>query len=220
MGFLVYQDYVIRNNTSAQDFFKSLFDNDRIFNVTELNRKFGRIQEYSSTYYILRKNYSIVEIEPGKAVAFEVLENLGITKDMMRKFCDAVCNFVGEEYFTIKSLRDEGFSFSEMQVPYGDWFYASILREDDRLRNQRAFPQIIFKKTDERISRKAMIIETINEEEVLNRSTLIKLFNQIYGIEIDNADIELAISDSEIYYDKASQQFYASYGLYRRMKRN
>lgn len=219
MGFMVYKNYVIRNTyKNAIDYFTTILTANDSFNILALNKRYGSIVEYTSTLSNLRHNYSIIEIAPYEYIRYSILEKKGITRDTLKDFCDHVAAFVSKEYFTMHSLRNSGFDFQIEGLSYSDWFYGSIVREDDRFSFQRTLPQQLLRKTTEAVSRKALINEIIDSEQEVNLTSLLSMLRNDYGMDVCKSDIELAISDSEVYYDPINDKYYATYGLYKKMR--
>ena len=197
-------NYVLKGYPNAQSFFLALFLEHEIFDIAPIARRYAGITEMSSALSMARSDYTIVEYEPSHYVNISMLEQLGITRERIQAYCDAVCGFVQDEYFTVYSLRKMGFQNDmENAAPYGDWFLASLLRADKRLNYQRTGDYAIFRKGTGKVSRKQFIVDIIHREESLYMRDLISLLEDDYGVKIDRWDIEAAIEETDIVFEHA-----------------
>lgn len=59
------------------------------------------------------------------------MNEFGITKEILKDYCKDVINFVGEgKYFTLFSVKNDGFSHELDELGFEDWFYTSLLIEN------------------------------------------------------------------------------------------
>ena len=80
----------------------------------------------------------IIEFEPYQYINIRRLEKLGFTKEKLREYGSQVWSYlVDDRYFTIQSIRSDGFESDLDVLGFGDLFYASILKEDGRFSWQR-----------------------------------------------------------------------------------
>ena len=66
---------------------------------------------------------------------------------MIREFCDAVYDFIGnEEYFSAHSLKLDDFESDLYELGFEDWFYANLLISDNRFSSCLAWGCLILYK--------------------------------------------------------------------------
>lgn len=201
LGFVVNRSYVVRGYNSARDYFQHLLLEPDEVDITEYKKRFSGLTEFSATLDKVRDTYEILEVNTNHFVNYRVFENQGLTKEIFRKFCDEVAEFAGEEYFTMHSLRSDGFASSGKCVEQGDKFCESLLREDNRFQYQRTGGFSIFRRSEQPISRRSLIIDMIREEEIIEINDLIKQLFSVYGLSIERWDVIEAIGSTNIHYD-------------------
>lgn len=78
--------------------------------------------------YKLKSEYEIIEFSPNKYIHFRRLNEFRVNN--VKDIADVI-KFVGEgKYFTLVSLKNEGFSHELDELGFEDWFYTSLLVEN------------------------------------------------------------------------------------------
>lgn len=218
MGFSVLSRYVYRNHDSLDAYFRYLLTKEDITDITPYRRKFAYIVSFSSTLVNMKNNLEILEFEPNQIITFRKLEAGGITKEDLKAFCDEVADFVEEgTYFSVQSIKRDGFVSDLFDLGFSDWFYASLLTSDDRFRNTRAFGNIILFKGDVRISIQSFEESLIREHGSIDVYDLMTEMEEIYGCRItDRLDLIYKVGGTDVYYDKYTDRLYANEGVYNR----
>lgn len=218
MGFSVLSRYVYRNHDSLDAYFRYLLTKEDITDITPYRRKFAYVVSFSSTLVNMKNNLDILEFEPNQIITFRKLEAGGITKEDLKAFCDEVADFVEEgTYFSVQSIKRDGFVSDLFDLGFSDWFYASLLTSDDRFRNTRAFGNIILFKGDVRISIQSFEESLIREHGSIDVYDLMTEMEEIYGCRItDRLDLIYKVGGTDVYYDKYTDRLYANEGVYNR----
>jgi DNA-binding CsgD family transcriptional regulator len=219
LGFKVYSNYAIKDKfNSATEYFNYLLTKDDITYTINFPNKVNLIISYTTQLYKLKGNYEIIEFSPNKFLNFRKLQEFGITKDMLRSYCDDVLKFVGtSKYFTLHSLRVEGFSHELDRLGFDDWFYTSILTEDNL--------NFSYQKLGEN---KLMLCGKFNvkfedflEFIVYNQDSfsidiyeLIYMLRSYYNISVNISKIREIVKNSTMFYDAVSEKIYADYDTY------
>ena len=144
------------------------------------------------------------------------LEKAGVSKEMIRDYCDAVYQFIGEdEFFSAKSLKDSGFESDLYDLGFSDWFYGNLLISDQRFSFGNMFGNLIFKKGKCQITVKDFAYDIIRQYEVIDRYDLMSEMNDRYGCSAgDFWDIYYKVQDTGVYYDKILDRVYLNEDLY------
>ncbi|MDO5713686.1 MAG: hypothetical protein Q4Q07_04570 [Tissierellia bacterium] len=131
LGFLNYENYVVRDTfLNGTQYFNHLLTAQDEVDLSEIDGRIKKIPNFSALLYRLRSTYTIIEYQPDKYVSLDSLREQGITEDHLRQYIDSVLDFVGDGiYFTITSLRADGFTHALDKLNYDAWFYASVLAE-------------------------------------------------------------------------------------------
>ena len=218
MGFSVLSRYVLRNYSSLDEFFETLLASDNEVDLVPLRKRFGYVQAFSSTLMEMKKSLHVVEFEPNRILSFHLLDNRGITLEKVRKFCDSVFDFVENgAYFSICSLKNNGFESELFDMGFSDWFYANLLISDERFSYCKMLGTIILYKGHENISIKSFAMLCIERHGSINVNELIDELKNKFGCKVvDRADVLYKLADSGVHYDKIFDRLYASQDVYYR----
>lgn len=218
MGFVVNSNYVIQHHSSAEDYFADLLNRDDIFDILPFRERYSKLTLYYTIFTQMRKNLDIIEIEPGRFMNFRRLARAGITKEMLTGFCAEVYDFAKDKsFFTIQSLKKDGFDSELFECGFEDYFYASLLISDDRLSYQKLFSTIVFYKGKINLMLKDFISDIIKRERKIDYYELDTLLREYYGCaNVDKYDIVAKTRDADVFYDSELQKFYSNQEEYYR----
>ena len=208
----------MQNYPSLEEYFRDLLTREDIVDISAYRRRYVYVQVFSVQLMELKRSLDIIEYEPNQIINFRKLQEFGITKEMIHEFCSAAYDFVGEgEYFTNQSLRLSGFHSELYELGFSDWFYANLLISDPRFTFANVFKTKVFYKGIEQISRKSFIADIIKSYGEIDAIDLSRELNERYGCDIhDKSELVYNVQDTEIYYDKLLDRFYASAECYYR----
>ena len=218
MGFKVYSGYVVRNHPSARQYFRKILTSSEIVDYSAYADRYTLLGEWNTTLNHLKDHFEVVEFAPYQLVRRDRLERFGVTVESLHAFCDEVFQFVeSEQYFTIYSLRKNGFDAPLFSLGFDDWFYSSILREDNRFANIRigsySYPTLIFCNGTVPVTRQSFI-EYLLDGGSMDRDDLFTMMETDYNVAMDKHDIYKIVSDSDLYYDPTMGKVYANKDLY------
>lgn len=218
MGFTVLSRYVIQNYPSLEAFFEDILTDKDIIDITPYRKRFVYVQMFSQKLMELKKKLQVVEFEPNQIINIRKLEQVGVSREVVFEFCDAVYDFVEDNtYFSIRSLKQDGFESELYGLGFSDWFYSNLLISDDRFSFGQMYGNIILYKGRENISIKSFEMDRIKEYGIVDRFDLITELIDRYGCKIsDYLDVIYKVQGTEIYYDKILDRLYANYDVYNR----
>ncbi len=218
MGFLVNSNYALQNHSSAEAFFTHLLTKDDIYDVQSYFSRFGSIRMFTQTYYELLINHQIFRFEPDQIITLRRLERLNVTLDTIENYCAAVQDYQeADSYFTMESLRQDGFAHPLDALGFDDFFYASLLGMDKRFSSHRVFGGFVLFNgtTNSRFSIADFIIAQLGDYDSVDPDEFILDIKDRYGIVIPNRyEITMAIKDTELYYDDIMDKIYRDKSLY------
>ncbi len=215
MDFGVYSTYAIQNYKSARQYFIHLLTDKDITDLREYKRKFCYIMAYHQALSELKQNKEIMEFEPDRIIHIRRLESQGISKEDLQDFCDSVYDYVDDSCFSIKSLRENGFSHYLYDLGFSDWFYAGLIASDERFAGTSVFGARILKKGNEPVTIRNFITELVKDEKSIDLIDLYDMMKDKYGCLVkEKYEITEKIKDSEIFYDSYLDRLYASEDLY------
>lgn len=216
IGFMVYSSYVVSNRyMSANDYFRKILTTDDIVDAREWNEKMY-LPTFLSMLYAVRNEFEIVEYLPLQYMNIKKLNEYGVTKADLKNYSDLVKQFVKpNQFFTIHSLRKNGFSHELDRLGFDDWFYSSLLAESKndfacrRVGGDRLFS---YKKED--IVYMDLVESIVCEKEKISITSLQEYILNEYGFAVDIYDLPYDIKKTKLYYDGIMKNVYSSHDAY------
>ena len=188
MGFKVYSSYVIKDTyLNATSYFRYILTADDVIDSRNFPSSLRSQVSYTSELAILKNRYEIIEFEPLQYINRRRLESVGIVVQDINDYCEKVSQFVQPyDYFTIHSLRRQGFTHPMDALKFDDWFYASILTEDrERYCYQRMGGTKVFCQISDQVMMEnyfKYIVEKYGSMEISEFSCTLK---EDFGVNID-----------------------------------
>ena len=217
LDFRVYSGYVVRNTyASAADYFRSLLTVDDVVDARNIRKSIQCLVAYSSELYKLRAIYEIVEFSPLQYINIRRLNEVGVTKEQLKSYCNSVANqYEKGEYFTVVSLWKDGFVHEMDELGFGEWFYASVLLEDRaRFSYQRIGGTRIFLCGKTGANLGDMLVWILEVRREIDFYDLMDLLKDHYGITLSKEKLLTVISGTELYYDRIMEAVYIDYDTY------
>lgn len=217
LDFRVYSGYVVKNTyPTAADYFRYLLTTDDIVDARNISKSIQSVVAYSSELYSLRAEYKIVEFSPLQYINIRRLNEVGVTIDNFENYCKAVAhNYEKGEYFTVTSLRRDGFTHEMDDLGFDEWFYASVLLEDrERFSYQRIGGTRVFLRGKSGANLGDMLVWLLEKYQKIDFYDLKDLLENHYGIVLPKEKLHTIISGTELYYDTIMEAVYIDYDTY------
>lgn len=216
MGFTVLSRYALQNYDSLEGYYEDILTRNEITDITPYRKRFAYVQAFSAKLTELRRDLQVIEFEPNQLISYRKLERSGITRNVIQEFCDEVYEFVADrEYFSIRSIKQDGYSSDLFDLGFSDWFYANLLISDDRFSYGSMFNNMILYKGNENITIKSFIIARIKAARQIDIYDLMSELTDRYGCKIvEKSNITYRVHDTEVYYDTILDRLYANKDLY------
>ncbi|MFJ5717380.1 DNA-directed RNA polymerase subunit alpha C-terminal domain-containing protein [Neobacillus sp. NPDC093127] len=219
LGFKVYSNYAVTDKfNTATEYFNYLLTKDDITYFDNIPSEIKGTISFTSQLYRLKAEYEITEFSPNKYINFRKLKQIGITKKMLKMYCNVVLNFVGgSKYFTLSSLRKEGFSHELDELGFDEWFYTSILVEDkNNLSYQRIGGNKLMLSGDFDVMFEDFLEFIVYSQDSLfiDIYELSYRLQEYYNIRISIWKLIEIIKNSTMFYDVVSEKVYADYDIY------
>lgn len=145
-GYIIYVGYIISDRFSnSAEYFRYKFSAEFIDNRNEDSRLHTVSRRYS-VMTSLQNNLDIIEYETKQYVSYSRFQAIGINKEQLFNFSDAVYNFTKEEIFTIQSIKNEGFYDELFELGFEDLFYSSIAKTHKNLHYTKFGGGALFRK--------------------------------------------------------------------------
>lgn len=218
LGFVVNSGYALQNHPTASAYFTHLLTKDDVYDVRDILNHYGSIQMFNQTYSELLKNHQIFLFEKDQIITLRRMEKLGITEENMEAYCEAVRDFVEDNtYFTLVSLRQDGFTHPLEQLGFDDYFYVSLLGSSEGFSSQRAYGSIVLYRGERtgHFSRADFLVSLLREYESVDLDEFIGDVQNRFGVSIPSRfDVTQAVHGSELYYDSIMDKIYRNKELY------
>ena len=220
LGFHVYPGYVgyiVRNTYSgATYYFNELLTKDDIVDMRDYDKILGNIVTYRSELYRIRNDYEIIEFSPWQYINIRRLNEYGVTKQTLIEYSNAISNFTEKgEYFTIKSIHQDGFSHSLDDLGFDEWFYSSVLVEQpEKFSSQRLGGTRLFFCGKTTVTIGDMLYWLLEKYQKIDIYDLVQLLENRYGITMSANKLREIIKETELYYDTIMEAVYIDYDTY------
>ena len=218
LGFLVNSGYAVQHYPTAEAYFRKLLTKDELFDISDYLKRFGSVTMFNQVYAELLQSHQIFRFAPGKIVNLRRLQRLQVTEETIRDYCEAVSAFAEpDSYFTVKSLRRDGFRHALDELGFDDYFYASLLWMDERFSGQRVFGSIVVYngKVFGQFSTADFLQAALREYDSVEPEDFMWDVEERFGVTIPNRyEVTAAVKDSELYYDSIMDKIYRDKALY------
>jgi hypothetical protein len=215
MGFVVASTYVVQHYPTADAFFESLLTSADIVDGAPISKRYTTVGAYSMCLARLKEDLEIVEFEPYQYINIRRLEKMGISKEKLYNYRDCAWSFLSsDDFFSVKSLIQDGFDHELHSLGFMDLFYATILKSDNRFTWQRVGNAVIFNPRREQFSVHDFLVSYVESVKSINIDEMVSELNDRYGIEFDRWDIMNKVKGSAVYYDSIMETLYADYETY------
>ena len=217
LGFKVYSGYAVRATyNAATEYFSKLLTSSDDFSLDEYPAGISLIQSFMQILYELRESREYVEYKPHCYVSQRKLDSLGVTREKINAFCEEVRDFArGKKYFTIASLREDGFNHQIGTENYDDWFYSSLLIEDkENFSYKRIGRTKVLMNGVTEVSFADMLVWIIEQRQRMTYSALNRHLEKYYGIFLAKDKLLSIIHETSLFFDPIEQEIYINYGAY------
>ena len=215
MGFLVGSTYAIQHHLTAEAYFEHLLTTNDVIDIAPIRKRYTGLTTYSAYLAGIKHDMRIIEFEPYQYINIRRLEKLGFTKEKLREYGSQVWSYlVNDEYFTIQSIRNDGFESELDGLGFGDLFYASLLKEDGRFSWQRVGNAVVLNPKGNPFTVHDFLVDYITNAGSVNVDDFSLKLREKYGIVLDRSAIIEKVKGSDVYYDSIMEKLYADYSLY------
>lgn len=217
LGFRVYENYVVRNTYSnAASYFRAILTGENLVDATAFDPAILRTNSYGSILQSLRSTYEIVEYQPLHYINLHRLEAGGVGRERLQDYCGEVAKrYEPGQFFTLGSLRANGFSHPLDDLGFDDWFYSSLLAEDrEHFTYQRIGGTRLFRRGTERAMMGDMLTWLLNREQKMDLYDLMDLLQDHFGIRLPKEKVMEIIRGTDLYYDTIMEAVYIDYDTY------
>lgn len=214
IGYNVNESCIVSSKyKSNKDYFHQKLNEKQIFNINELGEN---IKTITQLYYILKEykeNYILLEYQPDKYINISKLNEKGYTIDDIKDYIISINNFNNKKYFTIESLKNQGFNHMLNELGFENYFYASIIQSSKKYISRATGKNKIFT-TDKIFEIKNLFYQIIKETGNLEITDFINHLIKCYNIYYPKDKIIQIIQNSNMYYSVIYNKIYIDYEVY------
>ncbi len=218
LGFIVNSGYAIRHYPSADAYFRQLLTRDEVYSAAAYLKRYGTVQMFNQAYAELLQSRQIFRFEKDQIITLRRLGRLQITRETIEDYCAAVQAFTEEEsYFTVSSLRRDGFRHPLDELGFDEYFYGSLLWSDQRFSGQRVFGTIVLfnGKVNGMFSIADFLSTQLRSYDSVEPEDFMQDMEERFGIRIPNRyEVIYAIKSKELYYDSIMDKIYRDKALF------
>lgn len=217
LGFSFNDSYLIRRTyPSASEFFRRKLLESDIVDTRDFPKAMLNSVTYSSEKYDLRSRRVITEFLPGQYINISRLNSVGISKENLDKYCEEVKAFVPKNtFFTVSSVRHDGFDSELHELYFDEWFYSSVLAEDkENFSYIRCGNTRVFFSGQNKFNLSDFIVWLVERETKIEIYDLEDLCKNRYGASIDRYKLISIANSSGLYYNEIMETVYIDYDTY------
>ena len=209
-GSLIYSDKFL----NAERCIKYKICENDIFDGNLLDKRITTNQTYYCALQALKSNLDVIEFSPNQFINIKRLESNGVTKVQLKDYIDKVYNFMGSKIFTIKYLRQKGFTHNLDNLGFDDLFYGSILLSDSRFSYRKLGNQILLSTKGRTVAINDLIEYIVSKYRSIDIYDLMDYMKDRYGISVEKSKIQTMAKDIDLYYDSIMEKVYIDYDEY------
>ena len=219
LGYKISGGYIIKNQyNSASNYFFQFLRKNEIIKLDNISSRIKNLPMFVLQLYKLKEEYEIIEFLPNYFINFNKLKKLGITKECLKEYCLNVLDFIGEDkYFTLFSLKKEGFYHKLDELGFEDYFYTSILIEDrGRISYKRIGKNKLMYSSNGGVNFESFLEYIVYQQEKLYIEIyeLNDLLKEKYNLQFNTNELIGFIKNTSMYYDPVSKMVFADYEIY------
>lgn len=153
-----------------------------------------------------------IEFLPKQYIRASKLEKMGATRELLTDFAKKAADFAQGNYFTIFSLKKQGFQHELFALPFETYFYESVLRYSQRVKSFYVGigSTYVFRETECSGMRK-MLEDLIGEIGSIGVCELLEYLESVYGIKLEKYKLTAWAKDSRLYYSESLEKIFKDY---------
>lgn len=202
------------NMESRKGFFVQQFQKSDILDITPYLQQYGT-EAIQTALKSMEENLDILEFEENQYINIRKLEKAGVKKSQLQAYGDDVCKATSQmKFFTVKSIKQEGFASDLDDLGFGDVFYEFLLGQDKRFAKLSIGKTAVFSSTVKKFTTVDFLTEYMNHVNVTDVDSLLDALERKYGITMTRSGLLTHVKGSTLYYDKILDYLYKDYETY------
>ena len=209
LGYTLKSSYALRNDYSSLDqYYRTLLLSKDYFYNDHL--PIYSTQSFAVVLYELEKNYELFKIENDVYMTYSKFMQSGMSKSDIMDFKEAVLSFTEKnEYYTLYSIRQNGFQHALENLGFTDLFYERLIWTFEEVRSIQTASGYIFKRTDTVFSLSDFLYDLILAYRIIDIYDLLDEIKSKYGISLEKSKVLYRLKDTDIFYSEELYKLYA-----------
>lgn len=193
---------------SSLDAMKHVISKEAIFRAP--NSQLAKDSVFYNAVNALLRNFDIFKVSDNTYINKNKILQGGIHKEDILDFIQSIENYhlSTKEYFTIKSILQDGFRHKLLNMGFESVFYEEILRNSSKLGVINTTPLIFYKDTKINNNLSDFIYFLIYTNVSIDYQDLINLLLNTYGLSYDGSSLREILTDTLSYYSHETEKFY------------
>lgn len=160
----------------------------------------------------MKNEYELIEFAKLKYISIQKLEEQGISKKHIIDFCVSACDFMNGRYFTVHSLKKNGFTHELFELGFDEYFYVSLLRYFPGCNYVRVGTRVnaLFHEEGQADVRE-LLQNIIIKNGCIDIYDLLDYLNDEYGIITDKWKLISWVKEANLYYSETMEKVYLDY---------
>lgn len=211
-------NYTMASSCIYSDKFNSLADcvehiilNGNTFNLN-IQNKFRSLAAFYQVFSKLRNKMDIIEFTSGNYINFKKLESVGLNKNDLYEYQNKVINYIGDKYFTVISLKNDGLKYDKLdKLGFDEYFYSSILINNPSIQYKKIQNTYLMKKGEEQFELSDFFIYIMGKLRKIDIYDLCDYIKAQYGLDINRYKIAAITKECSLYYNQITEKVYVDY---------
>ena len=211
-------NYTMASSCIYSDKFNSLADCVEHFilkgNTFNLNTqpKCRSLAVFYQVFSKLRNNMDIIEFDNGNYINFEKLKSIGLNKNDLYEYQNKVIDYIGDKYFTVISLKNDGLKYDKLdKLGFDEYFYSSILINNPSIQYRKIQNIYLMKKGEEQFELSDFLIYVMGKLRKIDIYDLCDYIKTQYGLDINRYKIVAITKECSLYYNQITEKVYIDY---------
>lgn len=195
---------------SLSDYIKHFLSQD-IVNMN-VNSKLRSLQTFYLYYSDFKNNLELIEFSPDMYISIHKLNSVNVNKDVLIEYQNKVKVFCEDKYFTIYSLKSNGFKYDILDnLGFDDYFYSSILINNSSIQYRKIQNTYLMKTGKEQFELSDFLIYIMGKLRKIDIYDLCDYIKTQYGLDINRYKIVAITKECSLYYNQITEKVYIDY---------
>lgn len=216
LGYTLLSSCIYNNKySSINEFVVQLLDKEKIINLNNFSDLFRVGSAYNALH---QKKYSleIIEFQPNKLINIKNVDKSSLSIEMLKNFIEKVSHFAKDNFFTISSLYNDGFTYPQLDcLGFDELFFVNILYFSKKFSIKKINGCFLIRAGLASIDMQEFLIALISNIRKININELINYIKDKYNIDIDKYFIvSICNFSNSLYYNDIMEKIYIDYDEY------